>query len=251
MLDALLALLAGGFSEGSLAGEAGVLGLVSAEELFDGEDLEPGVLVAGQTFRLVEAGGDSFLGHGVGWFFEGDEDAEGGVLAFHIALERGDLAAVDVSALDLDDDALGLVGVVIEEVDVAVDAGVGALLASGGGAGVDETERPVLELVAAVVVAVLGQGAGAGDIFRQADDVVLGEFGAEGVVEAVFHQGDGDVGDVDADPASLEALGDGNSGAAAAEGVEDDIALVAAGVDDAFEQGFWLLCGIAEALFGP
>ena len=140
-MDALLALAAGGFAEGGGGGEAGVFGLISIEELLDGENLNLRILVAGQALGFVEAGADGFLGHRLGWWFEGDEDAEGGVLALHIASEGGDLASVDVSALDLDDDPLGLVGVVVEEVDVAVDAGVGALLASGGGAGVDEAEQ--------------------------------------------------------------------------------------------------------------
>ena len=45
------------------------------------------------------------------------------------------------------------------------------------------------------------------------------------------------MGDVDADPGAAEFLGGVDGGAAAAEGVEDDVARVAAGVDDAFEQG--------------
>jgi hypothetical protein len=41
------------------------------------------------------------------------------------------------------------------------------------------------------------------------------------------------VGDVDADPAALDTLGDRNRRPAAAEGVKHHIALVAAGEDDA------------------
>jgi hypothetical protein len=55
------------------------------------------------------------------------------------------------------------------------------------------------------------------------------------------------VGDVDADPAAIEALGDLDGGAAAAERVEDYVALVGTGFDDAFEEGFGLLGWVAEA----
>ena len=60
-MDALLTLAAGGFAEGGGGGEAGVFGLVAVEELFDGEDLDSGILVAGQALGLVEASGDGFL----------------------------------------------------------------------------------------------------------------------------------------------------------------------------------------------
>ena len=57
--------------------------------------------------------------------------------------------------------------------------------------------------------------------------------------------------DVDADPAALQTLGDGDRRPAPAERVEDDIALVAAGLDDALQEGFWLLGGVAQSLVVP
>ena len=45
--------------------------------------------------------------------------------------------------------------------------------------------------------------------------------------------------------------GGGDGGAAAAEGVEDDVAGVAGGLDDALEQGEGFLGGIAEASWRP
>ena len=69
-------------------------------------------------------------------------------------------------------------------------------------------------------------------------------------MEPLLHQVDGEVGDVNADPAAVQALGHGHGGAAAAEGVEHQVALVAAGVDDALQQGLGLLGGVAEALGG-
>ena len=73
---------------------------------------------------------------------------------------------------------------------------------------------------------------------------------AEGVGEALLDEADGEVGDVDADPAAVEALRDLDGGAAAAEGVEDEVAFVGTGFDDAFEEGFGLLGGVAETLLG-
>ena len=46
---------------------------------------------------------------------------------------------------------------------------------------------------------------------------------------------------------AVEPFGDGYGGPASAEGVEDDVALVAGSVDDAFEQSFGLLGRVAEA----
>jgi len=67
------------------------------------------------------------------------------------------------------------------------------------------------------------------------------------VNEAALHEVHGDIGDVNADPPSAQPLGDGDGGPAAAEGVEDDVAFVAASEEDAFEQGLGLLGGIAQA----
>ena len=84
----------------------------------------------------------------------------------------------------------------------------------------------------------LGEVAGAGEVLRLADDaVVVAGAQAVAVLQAVLHEGDAEVGDVDAEPAAAEAVGGVDGGAAAAEGVEHDVAGVAAGADDAFEEG--------------
>ena len=54
------------------------------------------------------------------------------------------------------------------------------------------------------------------------------------------------MGDVDADPAAVEFLRDLDGGATAAEGVEDYVAFVGGGAEDAFEEGFGFLSGVAE-----
>ena len=67
------------------------------------------------------------------------------------------------------------------------------------------------------------------------------------MVQAVAHQADRQVGNVDADPAAVEAFRDRRGGAAAAEWVKDKVALVAAGADDAFQQGFGFLGLVIQA----
>ncbi len=49
-----------------------------------------------------------------------------------------------------------------------------------------------------------------GGVFGQADDLVVGEFRAEGVVKPVLQLRNRDVGDLDADSTSLKRLGDGD-----------------------------------------
>jgi len=66
----------------------------------------------------------------------------------------------------------------------------------------------------------------------------------------VLDEGHGQVGDVDADPVALELLGGDDGGARAAEGVEDQVALVAGCRDDAPEEGEGLLGGVAEEFGG-
>ena len=59
---------------------------------------------------------------------------------------------------------------------------------------------------------------------------------------------DGELAEVGADPLAAEFLGDGGGGAAAAEEVGDEVALVAAGLDDSFKQCFGFLGGIVLSL---
>ena len=59
---------------------------------------------------------------------------------------------------------------------------------------------------------------------------------------------DGEAAQVAGDPAAAQLFGDGRGGAAAAEAVEDEVALVRGGIDDAFEEGFGFLGWIADSL---
>ena len=142
----------------------------AVEKVLDGKDLQARVLLVWEMHGGVDAGAEGFLPHGLGGVLECDEDADGGVFAVHIALEGSDHTAIDVAALDLDDDALGLAAVVVEEVDVAVDASVGSAPSVVGRPGVHQTQSPSLKLVAVL----LGQGGSAGGVGGLADDLVRG-----------------------------------------------------------------------------
>ena len=93
----------------------------------------------------------------------------------------------------------------------------------------------------------MGQGPGAGDILGQPDDGIGLQGAAEGVGHAAPDDADGQVGNVNADPAAVETLGGGHGRSAAAEGIQHHIAFGTAGGDDAFQQGLRFLRGVAEA----
>jgi hypothetical protein len=56
----------------------------------------------------------------------------------------------------------------------------------------------------------------------------------------------GELAEIGGDPLATELLGDGGGGARADEEVGDEVAFVAAGIDDSFQQRLGLLCRIAE-----
>jgi len=129
------------------------------------------------------------------------------------------------------------------EVEATVDAAVGSFFLVGG-ACADLAERPPLELIFVFG----GECGGSSVVGWLAYDVVGGfDLGAKCVGEAFLDEADGEVGDVDADPAAAEALGYLNGGAAAAEGVEDHVAFVGTGFEDAFEERERFLRWIPES----
>src|SRR3990167_1386264 len=136
-----------------------------------------------------------------------------------------------VSCFHGEDDLLGLTAFAfVVEVQPPVDALVRALLALGW-PGAAQAGGPPLELVGIL----FGKGDRVWHGGRFADHLVFRRI-AEGVQETVLHEGDGQVGDVYSDPPPLEALGYGDGSPAAAEGVEDEITLFAARVDDALQK---------------
>ena len=224
---------------------------LAGEEVLDGEELEAGVLgLADGGLVFVETGVGGFFAHGGGGFFEGDEDADGGagiLFAFDDAAEVAELADGDVAAFDGDDDGFHVAGGV-GEVESAVDAFVGAFFFLGcGGAGADEAQGPVLELV----FVALGEVFGGFEVFGLADDLVGGgDSLSECVGEPHFDQVDREVGNVDADPVPVEFLGGGDGRSAATEGVENSVAFPAGCGEDAFKKSLWFLRRISQTLFG-
>ena len=169
-----------------------------------------------------------------------------GLLALQRAFQIADVARFDVAALDLHDDLFGLAGVIVQEGDDAIDPFVAPLFAglavvlTAERLGAHQRERPPLELVAIIV----GKLAGGADVFRLADDPERDA--GEHRCHAVFLQRDRQMGHVDADPAALQLVRGGDGRAAAAERVEHKVAGVAAGLDDALQEGEGLLGGVAE-----
>jgi hypothetical protein len=111
------------------------------------------------------------------------------------------------------------------QIDDAVDAGVGALLAAAERLRVgDQRDRPFLEFM----LVAQGEIARGGNVLGHADRLEL-RVCAEGIAQAALDQRDGEVGDVDADPLPAEFLRGVNRGVAATERVEHDIAGVGRG----------------------
>src|SRR3990172_3626763 len=220
------------------------LGPDAGEQLLDGDDLDARVVLLPEV-GVVEARRGRLGDHGLGGGFQGDQHAYRLLLAIEDADKVAHHGDGDVfAALDGDDGPLVVLFGPGEEGDDAVDAPVGALLFAGDGLRAEAVEGPPLELV----LVMGGEVAGAGQVHGLADDGDL-EAG-EGVLHAAANEADGEVGHVDAEPAATELLGGVDGGAAAAEGVQDDVARAGGGVDDALKQGEWLLGGVAEALLG-
>ena len=179
-----------------------------------------------------------------GGLLHADEHAEGGALALDHAAQVAHVRRARVAGLDAEDDLLGLRPGFVVKVEAPVDALVGARLLLRR-AGAHQPQRPPLELPG-----VGGrEGLGVGHRDRLADDlVVLAGDQAERVLEPRLDERDRQMRDVDADPATAERLRRDRRRAAAAEGVEDDVALVGRGADDAFQQRLGLLRRVAEAL---
>ena len=68
--------------------------------------------------------------------------------------------------------------------------------------------------------------------------------------EPVAYERDGQVRDVDPDPAALEALGSGDGRPTTTEWVEHGIAFVTAGRQDAFKESFRFLGRVAKSFCG-
>src|SRR5271166_3897090 len=90
-----------------------------------------------------------------------------------------------------------------------------------------------------------------GDGHRLTDYVIaFANLGTKDVAQSLLDEIDRERRDVNSNPTPLESLRGDDRSATSAERVENEVALVAARFDDAFEQRLGLLGGIAEAFLG-
>ena len=111
------------------------------------------------------------------------------------------------------------------------------------GRGVNQRQRPLLELPLVQVRQFLR----AAEIRGLAAFLKLNVI-AESVFEPAFDEIDGEVSDINANPLPTELLRRVNRRAATAKRIKHDVALVAAGFNDAFQQHLWFLRWITETL---
>ena len=178
---------------------------------------------------------------------QGDENAARGLLALHRADEVTHVANGDIlAALHRDDHRRKIsLGEARAHPANAIDATIGTLLLATLRHRINQRDRPPLELV----LVPRRQIARTGQILRGALHVK--DDGREGILHAPLDQRDGEMRDVDAHPAAPKLFGGMNGGAAAAEGVEHDVAWITGCGHDAFEKGKRLLCRIPQKLTGP
>ena len=111
----------------------------------------------------------------------------------------------------------------VHEVDYPVNPLVGAAPLLRLGLGLQQGDGPELELVGVL----LPQGAGAAHVPGFAHHRVVGAgVQVEGRLEAAFHQGHGQVGNVNAQPLPVELMRRRHRRPAAAEGVKHHVSLV-------------------------
>lgn len=207
---------------------------------------------------LTEEGVD--FGQGVRGEVEGNEEALGAVFTVHDGFEGADIGAAGfVFLFDLDRipkvHEIELAGACAgfggggDGEDSAVDAHIADLGLVGDAAEGDD--GPVFEFERghfAELFFGIGKLAHDEAAIELPESLVLLELA--NVAEALGHDAASGGGNVDADPLAVEVLGGDKSGAAAAEGVEDDVVGVAAGFNDAVEEGEGFLGWVAEALGG-
>lgn len=217
---------------GLFVGQIGSPGLrivdpLARQNVCDGQQLDPRVLSPG---RVIEAGRGRFGAHLLGRLLKAQQDANFGFFPLTNAAQISDIRRFQLPALDRKNDGPGLLAAVME-VKPAIDPLVGPLLLIHRPRS-HQAQRPPLELV------LVGRGQ-RGGIFRRgglADHLIASQI-PEGITKAGLDQSNREMGDIDADPLPAELLGSLDGRAAAAEGIEDDVAFVAAGFDDAFKQG--------------
>jgi hypothetical protein len=113
-----------------------------------------------EVLRDIEACTSGFLEHGLGWFPQGDKQANSRLLPLQDAGEIADLRSADVATLDLGDNRFRLAAVVIEAMDIPVYASISALSLVLSRSRIDESQGPPFKLVAVL----LCQGFSTGEV---------------------------------------------------------------------------------------
>ena len=166
----------------------------AGEEGFDGEDLQARVFLPAGAF--AEPGGDGFGAHDLGRLGEGEEEADLGLVAGDGGDEVLHHRGADVlAAFDADDDLADFLLVEVAEKLEAINAAVRAFLFALEWLRLDERDGPPLELI----LVARGEVAGAFEILGRAVDLELAA-PAEGVLEPLFDERDGEAGNAYGDP---------------------------------------------------
>src|SRR5487761_76915 len=179
---------------------------------------------------------------------EAQQDADLRLLPVDGASKLTEVSGNQVTGLHREDDLLGVPRrPAVVEVQAAVDPLVAALLGAVRHPSAHEAERPCLELERVC----FGQFSGARKVSGLTDDLIRADNGgAVRIYETMLDEADGEIRDVDADPAAAKLLRRGHRGAATAEGVEDDITNVGSGAEDPLKERDRLLGRITQILLG-
>ena len=130
------------------------------------------------------------------------------------------------------------------EVDVTVDAAVCSLFLTFllRWLGIDHPDRPQLKLKTVD----LRQRLRAADVTRCAKFLEGPQVRGERMPQSPAHERDSHVGNVNPDPLPPQPLGCYQRRSTPTEWIENNVALVAARFDDAFQKCLWLLSGVIE-----
>ena len=194
---------------------------MARQQLRYGPQLYAGVFPLPQV-RVEQAGGRRFAPHGGRRLFQGDEQAQGRFFPAPPLPRRSRAWGAETwPPLTWTTILWGVRrGPSMKYIRPSTPRSAPRLRSSCGWAS-SRRHGPILELVGVL----LPQGAGAPGVLRLAYDfVVPARLQVEGRLEPVFHQGHRQVGDVDANPAPPQFLRRRHRRAAAAEGVEDQVA---------------------------
>ncbi len=135
---------------------------------------------------------------------------------------------------------LGLATDLINEVDNPVNPLISALLFLTEGSGTNQAQCPPLELIPVLV----SQSLSSREVFRLTDDLKLDA--GEAVLQAVAHQVNSQMGNINAEPAPVELLRRHHRRPAAAEGVKDNIAFIGACLNDTLKKSNGFLSFITK-----